>query len=95
MVNKQYTIRDTQSELLKYAIRHTFHASRNMQNKPNYKKGKMNVSAVKTKDYGNSRLAGYAQNKPNQTQFFSLFVDSQGICSRLVFSGKDGFYQYY
>jgi hypothetical protein len=39
-----------------------------MQNKPNYKKGKMNVTADKTRGYENIRLRRLAKNKPNQTQ---------------------------
>jgi hypothetical protein len=40
-----------------------------MQNKPNFRKAKMNISAVNTKEYENNRLRGRGENKPNQTQF--------------------------
>jgi len=36
-----------------------------MQNKPNFRKAKMNVSAVNTKGYENIRLVGRRENKPN------------------------------
>jgi hypothetical protein len=39
-----------------------------MQNKPNLREAKMNVSAVKTKRYENIRLGGRRENKPNQSQ---------------------------
>jgi hypothetical protein len=75
MVNKQYIMHDTQYACpersrreLKYSIHHAHHASRSMQNKPNYKKGKMNVTKVLTNGYENYRLCGRSKNKPNQTQ---------------------------
>ena len=40
-----------------------------MQNKPNFRKTKMNVNKVLAKDYENKRLCGRRQNKPNQNQF--------------------------
>jgi hypothetical protein len=39
-----------------------------MQNKPNFRESKMNVSAVKTNGYENNQLSGRRENKPNQTQ---------------------------
>ena len=69
MVNKQYTIRDTQSELLKYAISHTHHASRIMQNKPNLRNNQMSATKVLTKHYENKSNWKLGKNKPNQTQF--------------------------
>jgi hypothetical protein len=40
-----------------------------MQNKPNFRKAKMNESLFATKDYENKCLRRRGQNKPNQTQF--------------------------
>jgi hypothetical protein len=53
-----------------------------MQNKPNRKKAKMNVNEVMIKGYGNSRLAGCAENKPNQTQLFRPLPPKDGIDRR-------------
>jgi len=39
------------------------------QNKPNFRKARMNVSSVLTKDYENNHAFGLRENKPNQTQF--------------------------
>jgi hypothetical protein len=36
-----------------------------MQNKPNFRKAKMNVSCVYTKDYENRTLGERGKNKPN------------------------------
>jgi len=48
-----------------------------MQNKPNFQKAKMNVSAVYTKDYENKSNWTLGENKPNsnpkQTQFKANF----------------------
>jgi len=58
------------------------------QFKPNFRKAKMNVSSVKTKDYEKNDIFSIPQNKPNsnpikpnqsqfkpnQTQFFALFI---------------------
>jgi len=41
-----------------------------MQNKPNHKKAKMNVTDVLTKQYENSPLQRQTENKPKQTQLF-------------------------
>ena len=40
-----------------------------MQNKPNFKIHKMNVSAAKIKDYDNERDAKRPKSKPIQTQY--------------------------
>jgi len=44
-----------------------------MQNEPNFRKVKLNVNKVLTKDYENKTLGGRGKNKPNtnpiQTQF--------------------------
>jgi len=40
-----------------------------MQNKPNFRKAKMNVTFYAQRDYENLRLPGQQKNKPNQTQF--------------------------
>jgi len=40
-------------------------ASTNMQNKPNLRKAKMNLTCYEHKDYRNLRLPGLRQNKPN------------------------------
>ena len=65
MVNTQYTIRDTQYELLKYAIRFKHHASRIMQNKPNLRKAQMNITSVTIKIYEHIRPPNPRKNKPN------------------------------
>jgi len=39
-----------------------------MQNKPNFRKAKMNVISILTKDYENEQLCRRGENKPNQTQ---------------------------
>ncbi len=36
-----------------------------MQNKPNFKIGKMNARPFMTKDYENDRASGVQENKPN------------------------------
>jgi hypothetical protein len=41
-----------------------------MQNKPNFSRAEMNVTAFITKDYENLRLFRHGKNKPNQTQFW-------------------------
>jgi hypothetical protein len=41
-----------------------------MQNKPNFRKPKMNTKLYLTKTYENKTLGGRGKNKPNQTQFF-------------------------
>ncbi|MHC4596649.1 MAG: hypothetical protein ACYS19_17115, partial [Planctomycetota bacterium] len=48
-----------------------------MQNKPNFRKAKMNVRAIKTKGYENNRLGGRRENKPNQTQSQVAFRKSR------------------
>jgi len=54
-----------------------------MQNKPNFRKAKMNVSNVITRNYTNFiPLAGY-KNKPNQTQF----PKSQNECKLIFYRG--------
>jgi hypothetical protein len=40
-----------------------------MQNKPNFRKTKMNLNSYLTKDYENKRLCICGQNKPNQSQY--------------------------
>jgi len=40
-----------------------------MQNKPNFRKAKMNISSALTKDYENETAFSLRENKPNQTQF--------------------------
>jgi NAD+ synthase (glutamine-hydrolysing) len=55
-----------------------------MQNKPNFRKTSMNVSAVKTKGYENNRLVGRRENKPNQTQF-QTGGDRKNLYSSLLF----------
>jgi len=40
-----------------------------MQNKPNFRKAKMNITSAITKDYENISPIRKCQNKPNQTQF--------------------------
>ena len=40
-----------------------------MQNKANFRKSQMNVTAVLTKDYENKSNWTLGENKPNQTQF--------------------------
>ncbi len=40
-----------------------------MQNKPNFRKAKMNANAFSQKDYENKTTFRLEQNKPNQTQF--------------------------
>ena len=39
-----------------------------MQNKPNFRKAKMNITSIVTKDYENQPLRRLPENKPNQTQ---------------------------
>ena len=41
-----------------------------MQNKPNFRKPKMNITSLITKAYENQTLGMRGKNKPNQTQFF-------------------------
>ncbi len=48
-----------------------------MQNKPNLLDAQMNVSKVLTKDYGNFRLYGRRENKPNQTQFLYQYAQNK------------------
>ena len=40
-----------------------------MQNKPNFRKTKMNLNSYLTKDYENERLADAAKTNPIQTQY--------------------------
>ena len=40
-----------------------------MQNKPNFRKAKMNITPAITKDYENETAFELRQNKPNRTQF--------------------------
>ncbi len=40
-----------------------------MQNKPNFRKCKMNINPALVRDYGNIPPTKKCQNKPNQTQF--------------------------
>jgi hypothetical protein len=40
-----------------------------MQNKPNFRKAKMNENVFATKDYDNESDFTLQQNKPSQTQF--------------------------
>ena len=72
--------RDTKYELrnTQYAIRYFFYSPRCtlyairykliMQNKPNFRKAKMNVNFYSTKDYENVPRRRTRKNKPNQTQ---------------------------
>ena len=39
------------------------------QNKPNFRKAKMNVTSILTKDYENETTFRVLENKPNQSQF--------------------------
>jgi len=40
-----------------------------MQNKPNFRKARMNLNFYSTKDYENDNTFRLPENKPNQTQF--------------------------
>ena len=40
-----------------------------MQNKPNFKKAKMNITSYKPNNYKENRLCARLKNKPKQTQF--------------------------
>ncbi|MHC4644825.1 MAG: hypothetical protein ACYTBJ_04940 [Planctomycetota bacterium] len=46
-----------------------YKSARFMQNKPNFRKAKMNVNFCPTKAYENENASGPRENKPNQTQF--------------------------
>ena len=41
-----------------------------MQNKPNFRKTKMNLNSYLTVDYENDNTFRLPENKPNQTQFY-------------------------
>jgi len=41
-----------------------------MQNKPNFRKTKMNLNSYLTKDYENERLDDAGKKKPKQTQLY-------------------------
>ena len=63
-----------------------------MQNEPNFKKTKMNVTSAKTSYYGNNRFSERRQNEPNsnpiyakQTQFKANFIAGKPFWDR---SGK-------
>jgi hypothetical protein len=43
-----------------------------MQNKPNFRKPKMNITSILTKTYKNIFPLCLRQNKPNQSQFQSI-----------------------
>ena len=45
-----------------------------MQNKPNLRNDKMNVTSVLTMHYEDFRLCRRPKNKPNQTQFQTCFL---------------------
>jgi hypothetical protein len=49
-----------------------------MQNKPNFRKPKMNLSLHSTKDYENEPRLQKPKNKPNQTQFYPPQADKYG-----------------
>ncbi len=48
-------------------------------NKPNYKKAKMNVNKVLTKEYENKRFCRRAENKPKQTQSHRFYLKAVGF----------------
>jgi len=86
MVNTQYTIRDNQYELLKYAIRFTLHFLRTtnnelrtifMQNKPNLREAQMVVTKVLTSDYDKRTLGKRGKNKPNSNPNKPNLLDNQ------------------
>ena len=51
------------------------------QNKPNFRKAKMNVTSILTKDYENERLCRYGENKPNSKP---IKPNTNPTCSELV-----------
>jgi hypothetical protein len=57
----------------KYESRVTGDERRIMQNKPNFRKPQMNLSAVKTINYEQITMTN-PNNKPNQTQFLLQFA---------------------
>jgi hypothetical protein len=57
------------------------------QNKPNFRKAKMNVNLYVIKDYENERLCRRGENKPNFKPNFKLFavdVIRRKLCSVTV-----------
>jgi hypothetical protein len=46
-----------------------FVADKNMQNKANLRRAKMDVNIYSAKDYGNGTTFALSENKPNQSQF--------------------------
>ncbi len=71
MVNKQYIIRNTQPEPLKYSIYHKHHASRSMQNKPNFAKEENAITSLLLTTNNQRLSTRKVKNKPNQTQLFT------------------------
>jgi hypothetical protein len=58
-----------------------------MQNKPNSRKAKMNLTFYLTKDYGNKPCLRTPKNKPNQTQFQKVHLLSPGTKQGLKLQG--------
>jgi hypothetical protein len=62
---------------IRHLSRGLYKSAHFMLNKPNLRKAKMNVRAIKTKGYENNRLGGRRENKPNQTQSQVAFRKSR------------------
>jgi len=56
------------------------------QYKPNSRKAKMNVTSILTKDYENETSFGLRQNKPNQPQFQTGYIEQHSRVSGKEFS---------
>jgi len=59
-----------------------------MQNKPNFRKTKMNLNSYLTKDYENERLADAAKTNPIQTQSKPIQTQSKPIQTQFPKSQK-------
>jgi hypothetical protein len=54
-----------------------------MQNKPNFRKGQMNINIFTTKDYENQPIWSLRENKANQSQFLTSSNDGLSFLRNL------------